>query len=191
MDILMIAVVDCEDSYVNNLVAMIRAAGEEVSVIPEKDISSLDYMEPDALVLSPGPGHPSPDRGSWIAFERFVGRIPILGVCLGHQTIVCASGGQVLCRTEPTHGRVVSIEHDGRGLFRNAPDHFSAVRYNSLIADSDNIGKDLTINAIDEYGDVMAVSDIRRKIFGVQFHPESFMTESGELMIRNFIEAIP
>lgn len=186
----MIIVVDCEDSYVNNLVAIIRAIGEEVSMIPENDISGLDDMEPDALILSPGPGHPSPDRGSWIAFEHFSGKIPILGVCLGHQTIVSASGGRILCKNEPAHGRIISVKHNGIGLFKDVPNCFSAVRYNSLVADSNDIGRNLTIDAIDDYGDVMAVSDIENRIYGVQFHPESFMTEYGETIIRNFIEEI-
>lgn len=186
----MIAVVDCEDSFVNNLVAVIRSLGEVVLEIPEKEISILNDIQPDALLLSPGPGQPSPERGSWIAFERFSGKIPILGVCLGHQTIVSASGGRIICKATPTHGKIVSIHHNGGALFNNVPNDFSAVRYNSLIADPEHIGKGLKIDAVDENGEVMAVSDTQRKIYGIQFHPESFMTELGERIIRNFIEGV-
>lgn len=186
----MIAVVDCEDSYVNNLVAVVESFGEPTVTVSEKSVKSLFRLDPDALILSPGPGKPSPVRGSWTAFDYYVGKIPILGVCLGHQTIGAASNGKIICKERPTHGKITTVTHDGGMLFKNIPKSFSAVRYNSLVLDPNCVGKNLKINAVDNYGDVMAISDENRRVFGVQFHPESFMTEYGGILIHNFVKMV-
>ena len=183
----MISVVDCRDSYVFNLVAMLRAKGQEVSVIDESEVGRLS--DADAVVLSPGPGRPSSDRGSCIAAERFIGSKPILGVCLGHQVVSAVLGGRVVQAFEPSHGDIVRVKHDGEGLFEGIPDGFRAVRYNSLKVDPDIPGAGLSVDAIDDSGDVMALSDGDRCVYGVQFHPESFMTEHGGEIVDNFIEA--
>lgn len=186
----MIAVVDCEDSYVNNLVAVIESFGEPTVTVSENSAESLFHLNPNALILSPGPGKPSPERGSWIAFDHFAGKIPILGVCLGHQTIGAALNGKIICKEHPTHGKITTVTHDKGMLFKNIPKSFSAVRYNSLILDPNCIGKNLKVDAVDSYGDVMAISDENKQIFGVQFHPESFMTEYGEILIHNFVKMV-
>lgn len=183
----MITVVDCRDSYFFNLVAMLRSMGQDVAVVDESDVGHLS--ETDAVVLSPGPGRPSADRGSWIAAQRFIGFRPVLGVCLGHQVISAVLGGSVVQAPEPSHGEIVSVKHRGEGLFDGIPDGFRAVRYNSLKVDPGIPGAGLSIDAIDDSGDVMALSDVDRCVYGVQFHPESFMTEHGGEIIDNFIEA--
>lgn len=184
----MILVVDCRDSFVHNLVAILRSTGGDVVVMDEGDPMIFD-MEPDSIVLSPGPGHPSPERGSWKVFERFHGRVPILGVCLGHQTICSASGGKVSKGDAPVHGKVVIVSPlKSGGLFSGIDRPFKAVRYNSLNVEPGSLPSDVIIDAYDDRGDVMAVSVTGECTYGVQFHPESFLTENGERIVENFLE---
>lgn len=184
----MITVIDCNDSYTYNLVAMFRSRRGDISVVNEHDAGCV--RDTDAVVLSPGPGRPSPDRGSWIVAERFLGIRPVFGVCLGHQTISAVSGGRVEVARSPSHGELVRILHSGRGLFEGVPNGFRAVRYNSLTVSADAPGFPMTVDAKDGSGDVMAISDEERSVYGVQFHPESFMTEYGGMIIDNFIEVV-
>lgn len=183
-----IAVIDCRDSYTYNLVAMFRALGETVDVICEDDANMFSGDGYDAVVLSPGPGSPGPGRGSWAVAERLGGRVPLLGVCLGHQTLSAVRGGRVTGGNEPAHGIVATIAHDGKGILEGIPNGFRAVRYNSLCVDPGCTGDGLRIDAIDDRGDVMAVSCEADCVYGVQFHPESFMSEYGDHLIRNFLE---
>lgn len=183
----MILVVDCRDSFVHNLVAMIRSSGAETLVIDETDIDGISGCKPDAVVLSPGPGRPSPERGSWHAFNLFRGRVPILGVCLGLQTVCAACGGGIVRGDTPVHGKVVSVRHGGTGLMEGMPQDFRAVRYNSLKVDPWNPGMGIRIDAFDDRGDVMAVSCENEDVFAVQFHPESFLTEHGRTIVDGFL----
>ena len=184
----MILVVDCRDSFVHNLVAMLRSMDGDVVVMDEDDQEIFD-MEPDSIVLSPGPGHPTPDRGSWRVFERFHGNVPILGVCLGHQTICSASGGIVSRGEEPVHGKIVTVSPLRKeGLFSGIDHPFKAVRYNSLNVETVNLPDIIRIDAYDDRGDIMAVSVTGECTYGVQFHPESFLTEYGGRIVGNFLE---
>lgn len=184
---MMILVVDCRDSFVHNLVAMIRSAGIETLVVDEMDMDGISGCRPDAVVLSPGPGRPSSDRGSWRAFELYRGKVPILGVCLGLQTVCAACGGRIVKGDTPVHGKVVSVRHNGTGLMEDMPQDFHAVRYNSLKVDPDDPGTGIRIDALDDRGDVMAVSCEDEDIFAVQFHPESFLTEHGKTIVDWFL----
>ena len=184
----MILVVDCRDSFVHNLVAMLRSMDGDVVVMDEEDPRILN-MDPDSIVLSPGPGHPTPDRGSWRVFERFHGKVPILGVCLGHQTICSALGGMVSRGEEPVHGKVVTVSPlREEGLFSGIDRPFRAVRYNSLNVETVDLPKEIRIDAYDDRGDIMAVSVTGECTYGAQFHPESFLTEYGGRIVGNFLE---
>lgn len=185
----MFLVVDCRDSFVYNLVACLESAGADVTVVKEAD-GVPSRRDVEALVLSPGPGRPSPDRGSWKAFERFRGEVPVLGVCLGHQTIYASYGASVVRRGGPRHGKVTDIRHDGKGILEGVPDPFHAVRYNSLCADPDTLEHPLEVDAVDGYGDIMAVSDREISVYGLQFHPESFLTEHGQDIVGNFVREV-
>lgn len=180
---------DCRDSFIHNIAAAVRSMGVDVRVVKEHECDGalLSGLDPEALILSPGPGRPSPERGSWIALDEFRERIPILGVCLGHQTVCSYFGAVVDEGSGPMHGKLVRLTHDGTGLFEGIPQGILAVRYNSLCARRDSIPGCLSVDATDERGDVMAVSHRKLPVFGLQFHPESFMTERGEAILRNFI----
>lgn len=185
----MFLVVDCRDSFVYNLVSAFRSVGAEVVVVKEGD-AVPEGVEPDALVLSPGPGRPSPGRGSWRMLERFLGEVPVLGVCLGHQTLCAVCGARITDAGGPKHGKVVEVRHDGEGILRGVPDPLRAVRYNSLCVERDTLAHPLRVDAVDAYGDVMAVSDGKRAAYGLQFHPESFLTEHGSDIIANFVREV-
>lgn len=188
----MFVIVDCRDSFIHNVAAEVASAGEDVEVVDEArcDPDVLRRMGPDAVILSPGPGRPSPDRGSWRVLDEFVEELPVLGICLGHQTICSYFGMKVDEGKGPMHGKVVGISHDGLGLFEGIPDGFGAVRYNSLCADPGTVPDCLRVDAVDARGDIMAVSHRSLPVFGVQFHPESFLTEHGHDIIGNFIKEV-
>ena len=185
-------VVDCRDSYVYNLSSLLEDLGSEVLVVPEDSPEASDplSLEPDALVVSPGPGKPEPGRGSWKAVSACLGKIPILGVCLGHQTLCAVSGARIIHGEGPMHGKIVRIEHDGEGLMEGIPQGFPAVRYNSLVVDRDSVPDCIRVDAVDGTGDIMAVSRIDVPAFGTQFHPESFMTEHGADIVANFLRKV-
>lgn len=188
----MFLMVDCRDSFVFNLVAMLEDLGADVETVREADItgSFLDGTDPEALILSPGPGSPSPDRGSWMALEHYWDRVPVLGVCLGHQTVCAACGADIVSTGGPKHGKVVRIYHNGSGVLSGIPDGFHAVRYNSLCVDPVTVPGCLSVDATDQHGDVMAVSVPGRRVHGVQFHPESFLTEFGRDIVSNFVSEV-
>lgn len=180
---------DCRDSFIYNIAAAIESMGVDVRVVKETECeeSLLSELDPEALILSPGPGRPSPGKESWKALDGFRERIPILGICLGHQTVCSYFGAVVDEGSGPMHGKQVRLNHDGTGLFEGIPQGILAVRYNSLCARRDSIPGCLSVDAVDDRGDVMAVSHRKLPIFGLQFHPESFLTEHGDAIIRNFI----
>lgn len=188
----MFVIVDCRDSFIYNVAAELASAGVDVNVVDETccDPDAVRRLDPEAVVLSPGPGRPSPDRGSWRILDELHDELPVLGICLGHQTICSYFGMRVDEGKGPMHGKVVRVHHDGSGLFEGIPDGFGAVRYNSLCAEPCGMPDCLRIDAVDVRGDIMAVSHRSLPVFGVQFHPESFLTEHGRDIIGNFIRQV-
>ena len=187
-----ILLIDNYDSFTYNLYQYFG----ELGVLPEvvrNDEASLDALEtknPGALVISPGPCTPKEAGISVEAVRRFSGRVPILGVCLGHQAIAEAFGGKVVLARRLMHGKTSMVFHDGLGVFKEIPSPFRAVRYHSLIVDAESLPQDLEIHAVSEYNEPMAIRHRRLPVFGVQFHPESILTEHGHQLLRNFLELI-
>ena len=184
-----VLVLDNYDSFTYNLVQYFGDLGAEPIVIRNDELSPTEgaRLQPDRLVISPGPGTPV-DTGYCVEYIRTIGsEIPTLGVCLGHQTIVAAFGGEVGRAPEPRHGKVSVIAHDGKGVFAGLPVPFEATRYHSLAATS--IPDVLEVTATSEDGVVQAVRHRDLPIDGVQFHPESIMTVVGRDLLANFLES--
>lgn len=189
----MIVLIDNYDSFSYNLYQLIGAVYPDIRVIrnDEYTVEEIGQMHPQALILSPGPGRPA-DAGICIeAIRYFAGKIPILGVCLGHQSICEAFGGEVSYAKELMHGKQKMIHQVGENrLFAGMAQTFPAARYHSLAAVKESLPKELKITAESEDGEVMAVEHETYPIFGVQFHPESVMTPQGDVMIKNFVSLI-
>lgn len=181
-------VLDNYDSFTFNLVQYLGELGADPVVMRSDAMSpesARDRYEPDRLVVSPGPGRPE-EAGLSIDYIRLFGeRIPVLGVCLGHQAIVAAYGGEVGRAPEPRHGKTSEITHDGAGVFAGLPNPFTATRYHSLAART--LPDDLEVTARSEDGVVQGVRHRSLPVFGVQFHPESIMTEVGKRLLANFL----
>lgn len=186
-----VLVVDAFDSFVYILRQYLISAGAQPVVVRSNELALSDvrWISPDAILLGPGPGHPS-DSGHVEIVQAFGGEIPILGVCLGHQAIGLAFGADVVRAQHLMHGKTSRIEHDGRGLFAGMPDGFPATRYHSLIVEEDSVPDCLEISArsLDD-GYVMGLRHRWLPIESVQFHPESICTEGGMLLIKNFVGA--
>lgn len=184
----MILVVDNYDSFVFNLSRSFEELGADTLTVRNDaiDPAGVDCLTPEAIVLSPGPCGPEEAGQSLPLIRRFSGRIPILGVCLGHQCIGAAFGGTVVRAREPMHGRASPIRHDGTGLFAGLPDPLTAGRYHALIVE---LGPDspLDICAWSEGGEIMGLRHRSAPTFGVQFHPESVLTEQGHALLANFL----
>ena len=178
----MILLVDNYDSFTHNLAHLFGELGADV-VVRRNDAPDLERLEPSALVVSPGPGRP-PERVVALLRET---RVPTLGVCLGHQAIVEAFGGEIGVARELVHGKSCTVRHDGRGLFAGLPEAFEAGRYHSLAAVT--VPEVLEVSATTEDGEVMAVRHRELPIDGVQFHPESVLTPLGREIARNFLAA--
>lgn len=186
----MITVIDNYDSFTWNLAQLIEeVGGEEVRVVrnDKYDVEELLASRPDAIVISPGPGIPA-RAGNVIETIRKAGDIPILGICLGHQAIGEACGGRVVRGETPVHGKASLVRHEGQGLFRGCASPIPAARYHSLILERKSLPAELRVDAETDDQVVMAISHRQRPLFGIQFHPESFGTESGAQLIRNFLE---
>lgn len=184
----MILLIDNYDSFTFNLYQALASLGACVEVVrnDHEEVSSLLARRASALVLSPGPGGPA-DAGVCLELlQRAPDELAVLGVCLGHQCLVAASGGRILRAEQPVHGRATPIHHDGSALMRSLPSPFLAARYHSLIAERDSLPAQLELCAWTEEGEVMAVRDRARARFGVQFHPESFLSPGGERLLANF-----
>ncbi|OQC28634.1 MAG: Aminodeoxychorismate/anthranilate synthase component 2 [Deltaproteobacteria bacterium ADurb.Bin072] len=186
----MILMIDNFDSFTYNLVQAIAARGEEVVVRRNNaiDIRGVKALNPDAVIISPGPGTPRDAGVSVDLIRNLAGSIPILGVCLGHQCIAYAFGGQVVLAKRVMHGKLSCISHDGTGLFEGIPDNFPAVRYHSLAVEESSLpaGMRICARAYDD-GEIMAISGEGLGLFGVQFHPESIATDFGEQILERFI----
>lgn len=193
----MLAVIDNYDSFTYNLV---QYFGELQPEYPELlreikvfrndriDIPGLTALMPDLLVISPGPCTPRESGVSLAAAAHFSGRIPVLGICLGHQCIAAAYGGIISRAPAPVHGKLSQIRHNGQGLFRGLPQPFAAVRYHSLVVAEEGFPEVLEITARTDDGLIMGLAHREHPTFGLQFHPESYFTDCGKEMLRNFVE---
>jgi anthranilate synthase/aminodeoxychorismate synthase-like glutamine amidotransferase len=184
----MLLVLDNQDSFTFNLVQLLQGLGAEV-LVRRADRSSLDELKrlnPARLLVSPGPGHPQPKDLSVRALRHFAGRIPVLGVCLGHQALAVAFGGTVERAGRLMHGKASRIRHDGKGVFKGLPENFSAVRYHSLLVDPDRLGEGMSPSAWTAQGELMGLRH-RSGAEGVQFHPESILSECGSPLLSNFL----
>ncbi len=184
----MILVIDNYDSFVHNLARYFRQLGCETKTLrnDEVDRKVVASISPQAIVISPGPCSPDEAGYSVRCVKDFADTIPILGVCLGHQAIVQAFGGDVIRSGQPMHGRQSEVNHEGGDFFENVPRSFNVGRYHSLIAKSKSIPECLEVTAKLDDGTIMAVQHRSNPVVGVQFHPESILTESGHQMLANF-----
>ena len=190
----MVFILDNYDSFTYNLAQYLGELGETVEVRRNDQVTLADIerLRPARVVISPGPCTPHEAGISISLIRHFAGKLPILGVCLGHQAIGAAFGGQVVRAPKPVHGKTSSVEHDDRGVFRGLPQPLTATRYHSLIVEENSCPPELEISArVRERGGKTLIMGLRHKRFpieGVQFHPESVLTESGRELLRNFLE---
>lgn len=186
----MILLIDNYDSFTYNLVQYFGELGEQIVVRRNDDITleDIDTLSPDYLVISPGPCTPNEAGISIEAIRSFAGRIPILGVCLGHQAIAQAFGGEVVHAERLMHGKTSPIRHDGKTIFTGIPQETIVTRYHSLAVAWESFPDCLEVTAETEEGEIMALRHKMLPIEGVQYHPEAILTEHGKEMIRNFIE---
>jgi anthranilate synthase component 2 len=187
----MILVIDNYDSFTFNLVQLLGKLGNEVRVFrnDQMSVEELIRLQPERVVISPGPGRPEDAGVTKSVIQEFGRQTPVLGVCLGHQAIGQVFGGQIVHAPELMHGRVSRIEHHGGDLYRGIPPSFSATRYHSLVISREGFPEELEITAHTGEGTIMGVRHRSSPIEGVQFHPESILTEHGETMMRNWLEA--
>ncbi len=185
----MLLLIDNYDSFTYNLYQYLAEMGAEVRVKRNDQVTldEIEAMRPDQIVISPGPCTPKEAGLSCQVIETFGPRIPLLGVCLGHQAIGHVYGGRVVRAPEPRHGKTSLIYHQGQGILRNLPDPFEANRYHSLIVERDTLPAELEITAETEDGLIMALRHRTYPVEGVQFHPESIMTLVGKDLLRNFL----
>lgn len=185
----MILVIDNYDSFTYNLVQYLGELGEKIEVRrnDEIDLEGIETLKPDHILISPGPCTPNEAGISLSLIERFKGRIPILGVCLGHQSIGQAFGGEVIRAERLMHGKTSEIFHDGQGVFKDLPSPFTATRYHSLIVKKETLPDCFVITAETAEGEIMGLRHKDYPIEGVQFHPESIITDHGHQMLRNFL----
>ncbi len=182
--------IDNYDSFTYNLVQYLGELGQELQVYRNNKItiSEIEQMKPDRIVISPGPCTPKEAGVSIDVIKRFTGKVPILGVCLGHQAIGDAFGGDVVRAPSLMHGKTSMIHHDGKTIFAGLPNPFEATRYHSLIIKRDTMPAVLEVSAWTEDGVVMGVRHREFKVEGVQFHPESILTNVGKDLLRNFLK---
>ena len=188
----MIAVIDNYDSFTYNLVQYLGELGAELRVFrnDEVTVGQLKALRPTHVVISPGPGAPDEGGISQEAIRQFAGRAPVLGVCLGHQCLGAVYGGTVGRAPRLMHGKTSRIFHNGSGLFEGLPSPFEAMRYHSLIV-NEPVPACLEVTAFTTEGEVMALQHRHYPVFGVQFHPESILTQHGKLILQNFLNAKP
>ena len=185
-----VLLIDNYDSFVHNLARYVEELGARTVVVRSDGIGvdEIRRLSPSAIVLSPGPCTPR-ESGVCLEVVRELGaEIPILGVCLGHQAIAAALGGDVVRAPEPVHGTTCDVSHCGRGVLAGLPNPLRATRYHSLVVDEGTLPKDLTITARSPGGLVMGVEHVEWPVYGVQFHPESVLTRSGHVLLANFLK---
>ena len=186
----MIVMIDNYDSFTYNLVQYLGELGADVRVFRNDEISveEIEALAPSHVVISPGPCTPDDAGVTLAAIERLAGRVPVLGVCLGHQAIGQAFGGKVVRARHVMHGKVSRIRHDGAGVFSAIPNDFVATRYHSLVVERATLPACLAVTAQAEDGEIMGLRHRSLPVEGVQFHPEALLTEHGHKMLQNFIE---
>lgn len=181
--------IDNYDSFTYNLVQYFYMLGADVTVRrnDKVTISEIEALKPEALVISPGPGNPDSAGISLEAVAHFAGKLPILGVCLGHQTIGQVFGGRVVHARNLMHGKTSPVTHDGKGLFEGIPQHFKAMRYHSLAVEAATLPDCLQISARSDDGEIMAMRHREFPIESIQYHPESIVTVTGKRQLGNFL----
>lgn len=186
----MLLVIDNYDSFTYNLVQYLGELGATMKVFRNDEITieEIEALQPEKLLVSPGPGTPDGAGISLSAIKAFAGRLPILGVCLGHQAIGQIFGGRVVRAPEPVHGKPAQVTHDGKTIFRGVDQPFSAGRYHSLVVEREGLPDCLEVSATSPDGLIMGVRHKTHKIEGVQFHPESILTGEGKKLLQNFLE---
>jgi para-aminobenzoate synthetase component II len=186
----MILMIDNYDSFTYNLVQYLGEMGEEL-VVKRNDeitISEIEELNPSFIMVSPGPCSPNEAGISMAVIKHFAGNIPIFGVCLGHQSIAQVFGGDVIKADRLMHGKTSQMHHDGRSIFKDLENPFTATRYHSLIVKKETLPECFEISAWTAEGEIMAIRHKELAIEGVQFHPESIMTGTGKKLLKNFIE---
>jgi len=186
----MLLMIDNYDSFTYNLVQYFGELGEEIEVFrnDKVSLSEIEKLNPEMLVISPGPGTPKNAGISLDLINHFTGKLPILGVCLGHQCIGESFGGNIVLAPRLMHGKTSLIHHDGKDIFKELPNPLEATRYHSLIIEKENLPDCLEINAWTEEQEIMGVKHKECLVWGVQFHPESILTTSGKALLNNFLE---
>ena len=186
----MLLVIDNYDSFTYNLVQYLGELGAEMRIFRNDEISvdEIDELAPERILVSPGPGTPDGAGITLPVIDRFAGRVPIFGVCLGHQAIGQHFGGKVVRGPEPVHGKPVTVKHDGRSLFAGIDGEFQAGRYHSLVVDRDGLPESLEISAESPDGLIMGLRHKELPVEGVQFHPESILTQHGHQLLANFLK---
>jgi len=189
----MIVVVDNYDSFTWNLVQYLAEQGAAVDVVRNDEITvdELAARDPEGVLLSPGPGTPDDAGITLEVIDRLAGTVPLLGVCLGHQAIAQAYGGKVVRADRLMHGRTSPIEHAGAGVFAGLPNPFTATRYHSLIVERASLPDALELTAWTAEGEIMGLRHRAHDVEGVQFHPESFLTEHGHALLKRFLDRLP
>lgn len=186
----MLLMIDNYDSFTYNLVQYLGELGEEIKVFrnDEIDIKQIAKLNPDKIVISPGPCSPKEAGISVEVIKHFSGKTPILGVCLGHQAIGYAFGGEIIRAKCLMHGKVSLIFHDNKTIFKNIENPFEATRYHSLSIKKETLSKDFEISAWTQDGEIMAIRHKKFVLEGVQFHPESILTKEGKNILKNFLD---
>jgi len=186
----MLLVIDNYDSFTYNLVQYLGELGETIDVRRNNKISidEIEQLQPERIVISPGPGTPDDAGVSLKVIERLAGKVPILGVCLGHQSIGQVFGGRVIRAPELMHGKASEICHDGKTIFAGLTDHFLAGRYHSLIVERETLPSCLEVSAYTSDDIIMGLRHKELKVEGVQFHPESILTVDGKKLLANFLK---
>ena len=188
----MLLMIDNYDSFTYNLVQYFGELGQEVKTFRNDQITieEIKKLDPKYIVISPGPCTPKESGISMQVIDSFKEKKPILGVCLGHQAIGAAFGANIIKAKELMHGKTSEIQHDGNFLFEGMPDNFTATRYHSLVIEEKTLSEDFIINARTVDGSIMGIQHCKLNVSGVQFHPESIMTEDGKKLLSNFLNTI-
>lgn len=182
--------IDNYDSFTYNLVQYFGELGQDVQVARNDQITldEIEALKPDRICVSPGPCSPAEAGISVPLIQRFAGKLPILGVCLGHQAIGAAYGGDIVRAPQIMHGKTIALSHDATDLFTGLPSPYTVIRYNSLTIRRDTLPDCLTVTAVAQDGDIMGVRHKTFPLFGVQFHPESVLSEHGHALLQNFLD---
>ena len=186
----MLVMIDNYDSFTYNLVQYLGELGEQVRTFRNDEITvdEIAALSPDKVMVSPGPCTPDEAGISLEVIKHFAGKVPLMGVCLGHQSIGQAFGGKIVHAKEVMHGKTSMVEHDGSGLFIDIPSPYRVTRYHSLVVERDSLPAELEVTAWTDDGEIMGLRHRELPVVGVQYHPESILTEHGHRLLQNFLE---